>query len=139
MSTSARRQPTAPQPQVYSPQELGEAALRGFFMLADAWGLNTAEQITLLGGPSRSAFFAWKKAPAVAISGDTMERISYLLGIWKALRILIPDDRQALAWVKKPNLHPMFGGNPPLERMLRGRLLDLADVRRMLDGRRGGW
>jgi len=135
---------TSPDPRpgpakAFSPAELGEAALRGFFMVAEAWGLNTAEQLILLGGPSRSAFFAWKKAPAVALSKDTMERVSYLLGIWKALRILIPDDRQALAWVKKPNLNPLFDGKPPLERMLQGRILDLADVRRMLDARRGVW
>lgn len=126
-------------PRNYTPPELGEAALQGFLMVTQAWGLSVAEQLILLGNPSRSAFFAWKKAPAVALSADTMERISYLLGIWKALRILIPDDRQARAWVKKPNDHPMFEGRPPLDRMLQGRILDLADVRRMLDARRGVW
>lgn len=126
-------------PKAYSAQEIGEAALRGFFGIAEAWGLGTADQITLLGKPSRSGFFAWKKDPAVALSADTLERISYLLGIWKALRILIPDERQALSWIKKPNLHPLFGGKPPLERMLQGRILDLADVRRMLDARQGVW
>jgi hypothetical protein len=128
-----------PAPRSFTGPELGEAALRGFFMIAEAWGLSTAEQLTLLGAPSRSTFFAWKKAPGTAISKDTMERISYLLGIWKALRILIPDDPQALAWVKKPNGNPLFGGQPPLARMLQGRILDLADVRRLLDARRGVW
>ncbi len=130
---------TYPQPpKVYTPAELGEAAIKGFQAVAGAWGLNTAEQLVLLGRPSRSAFFAWKKAPT-ALAGDTLERISYLLGIWKALRILIPDDRQALAWVKKPNDNPMFGGQPPLAKLLQGRVLDLADVRRLLDARRGVW
>lgn len=136
-ATSAKERRSTPKP--YSAQEIGEAALRGFFGIAEAWGLSTTDQITLLGKPSRSGYFAWKKAPAVALSEDTLERISYLLGIWKALRILIPDERQALAWVKKPNLHPLFEGRPPLERMLQGRILDLADVRRMLDARRGVW
>lgn len=125
-------------PKIYTPREMGEAAIRGFQMIAEAWGLSTAEQLVLLGNPSRSAFFAWKKAP-VALSGDTMERISYLLGIWKALRILIPDDQQARAWIKKPSDNPMFGGQPPLAKLLQGRVLDLADVRRLLDARRGVW
>ena len=134
---SAREQKTSRR--TYTPREMGEAALRGFFGIAEAWGLSTDDQLVLLGKPSRSGFFAWKKAPAVALSADTQERISYVLGIWKALRILIPDEQQALAWIKKANLHPLFGGKPPLDRMLQGRILDLADVRRMLDARRGVW
>lgn len=126
-------------PMAFTDQELGEAALRGFFQIAGAWGLTTTEQRILLGEPPRSTFFSWKKAPKTTLAKDTLERISYVLGIWKALRILIPDDRQALAWVKKPNDHPMFGGQPPLARMLQGRILDLADVRRLLDARRGVW
>lgn len=126
-------------PKAFTGQDLGEAALRGFFQIAGAWGLSTAEQRILLGEPPRSTFFAWKKAPKVALAKDTLERVSYVLGIWKALRILIPDDRLALAWVKKPNGNPMFGGQPPVARMLQGRILDLADVRRLLDARRGVW
>lgn len=137
LSSNPNDPPPAPKP--FTGQELGEAALRGFFQIAEAWGLNTAEQRILLGEPPRSTFFAWKKAPKVALTKDTLERISYVLGIWKALRILIPDDRQALAWVKKPNGNPMFGGQPPVARLLQGRILDLADVRRLLDARRGVW
>ncbi|HLO67341.1 MAG TPA: MbcA/ParS/Xre antitoxin family protein [Holophaga sp.] len=121
-----------------TPAEWSEAAIRGFQMMAAAWGLTTAEQLILLGEPSRSAFFAWKKSP-VALSGDTLERISYLLGIWKALHNLIPDEPQALAWMRKPNDHVLFGGKAPLEKLLQGRMLDLADVRRMLDARMGVW
>ena len=123
----------------FSPMDLGEAALAGFFHIAGLWQLKTAEQITLLGQPARSTFFGWKKQSRTALTQDTMERISYLLGIWKALRILIPDEPQALAWVRKPNDNPLFGGTPPLARMLRGRIMDLADVRRLLDARRGVW
>ena len=126
-------------PRVFSPAELGEAALRGFFMVVDAWGLSVAQQLVLLGEPSRSTYFSWKKTPASSISKDTLERISYLLGIWKALRILIPDDQQATAWINKPNDNPLFAGTPPLTRLLRGRILDLADVRRLLDARLGVW
>lgn len=137
LSSNPKHRPSSPKP--FTEQEMGEAALRGFFQIAGAWGLTAAEQRILLGEPPRSTFFAWKKAPKVILAKDTLERISYVLGIWKALRILIPDDRQALAWVKKPNDNPMFGGQPPVARMLQGRILDLADVRRLLDARRGVW
>ena len=128
-----------PESKKYTPLEAGEAALAGFFFLADRWGLDTRQQLALLGQPPRSTFFAWKKSTQAVLSQDTLERISYLLGIWKALRILIPDDSQAEAWVKKPNDNPLFEGAAPIERMTRGRIMDLADVRRLLDARRGVW
>jgi hypothetical protein len=136
---SALPAPSLFPPTPYSPRELGEAALAGFFHCTGQWGLTNAEQMVLLGQPARSTFFAWKKDPATALSQDTLERISYVLGIWKALRILIPDDPQALAWVRKPNDNALFGGRPPLAVLLQGRILDLADVRRLLDARRGVW
>lgn len=138
MPTSTPR-PSRTAPQTFTPEALGEAALNGFFGLAAAWGLSVQEQLVLLGHPSRTTYFNWKKNPKTTLSADTLERISYLLGIWKALRILIPDDAQAQAWVKRPNDNPLFEGHPPLERMLRGRMMDLADVRRLLDARRGVW
>ena len=130
-----------PQPEnpAFAPAETGEAALKGFFFIADRWGLDTREQLALLGQPPRSTFFAWKKGSRTVLSQDTLERISYLLGIWKALRILIPDDRQAQEWVKRANGNPLFEGAAPIERMTRGRIMDLADVRRLLDARRGVW
>jgi len=138
MPSEANPQPLVPE-LAHSPTDLSEAALKGFFHIAGAWDLSTRDQMILLGQPPRSTFFAWKKATRTTLSQDTLERISYLLGIWKALRILIPDEAQALAWVHKPNDNPLFGGVPPLEVMTRGRILDLAEVRRLLDARRGVW
>jgi hypothetical protein len=131
--------PLQPETRAYSPMEMGEAALAGFFFIAERWGLDTREQLALLGQPARSTFFAWKKSRKAVLPQDTLERISYLLGIWKALRILIPDGRQAEAWVKRPNDNPLFEGEAPIVRLTRGQIMDLADVRRLLDARRGVW
>ena len=70
---------------------------------------------------------------------DTLERLSYLLGIYKALQILLPAAAAADAWVKKPNSAPLFGGRSALDRMLGGNVADLVAVRQYLDARRGGW
>jgi hypothetical protein len=59
------------------------------------------------------------------------------LGIYKALNILLPSERSADEWVRKPNAAPIFHGQSALERMLAGSLVDLADVRRYLDAQRG--
>jgi hypothetical protein len=120
-------------------EQLSPAALRTFFRIAGLWRLSTAEQLVLLGGPGRSTLFKWKRDPGVALPKDTLERISYVLGIYKALQILLPDPKASDAWVRKPNRAPLFGGRSALEVMLGGNVADLYLVRRYLDAQRGGW
>lgn len=116
---------------------LAAPALRTFFKLAENWGLRIAEQRRLLGDPPESTFYKWKRQQAGALSRDTLERISYLLGIWKSLQILFPDPAQADAWLRKPNQAPLFGGQSALQRMLSGNVADLYVVRQYLDAQRG--
>jgi hypothetical protein len=118
-------------------EQLAAAGLRSFFRIAELWRLSVDEQITLLGGPSRSTYFKWKKDGATALSPDVLERISYVLGIYKALQILVPDEAAADAWVRAPNDAVPFGGRSALARMLSGRVADLYEVRRYLDAQRG--
>ncbi len=121
-----------------APRDLAGPALRAFFRIADAWGLTVPEQVTLLGVP-RSTYFSWKKKGTESLPKDTLERISYILGIYRALQILLPDPRAADAWVRKPNTAPPFQGQSALRRMLSGRVADLYVVRQYLDAERGGW
>lgn len=114
-------------------------ALRTFFRIADLWALSVEEQMTLLGTPSRSTFFKWKRVKDVTLPKDTLERISYILGIYKALQILLPDEQAADAWIRKPNAAAPFGGQSALDRMLSGHVSDLYVVRQYLDAQRGGW
>jgi hypothetical protein len=117
---------------------LGPPALRTFARMAELWGLSPEQQMRLLGLASRTTFYKWRKDPPARLSPDTLERLSYLFGIWKALEILLPDRDFRLAWIHRPNGNPLFGGAAPLERMLAGRVSDLYLVRRYLDGERGG-
>ncbi len=116
---------------------LAAPALRGFFKLAERWKLRVAEQRTLLGEPPESTFYKWKRERDGALSHDTLERISYLLGIFKALAILFPQPDRADAWLRTPNAAPTFGGRSALERMLSGHVADLYVVRQYLDAQRG--
>jgi hypothetical protein len=117
--------------------ELGGPALRAFFRLADHWNLRMAEQRKLLGDPPESTFYKWKRQQDGAPGRDTIERISYLLGVWKSLQILFPDPAQADAWLHKPNSAPLVGGHSALDRMLSGNVADLFVVRQYLDAQRG--
>ena len=116
---------------------LGGAGLRAFFNLAERWKLRVAEQRKLLGDPPESTFYKWKRKRDGALSRDTLERISYLLGIFKALAILFPQPDRADAWLRKPNAASTFGGKSALERMLSGNVADLFVVRQYLDAQRG--
>ncbi|MCD2173757.1 MbcA/ParS/Xre antitoxin family protein [Rhizobium sp. C4] len=114
-------------------------ALRAFFNMAELWKLSATQQMTLLGISAQSTFFKWKSdADNARLSRDTLERISYLLGIYRALQILLPEPAVADAWLKKPNDAPLFGGRSALDRMLSGNVADLYVVRQYLDAQRGG-
>ncbi|QGZ64511.1 MbcA/ParS/Xre antitoxin family protein [Paraburkholderia acidisoli] len=119
---------------------MSAAGLRAFFAIARDWDLSVDEQIVLLGSPGRSTFFKWKQSPQTARLGrDTLERLSLMLGIYKALQILLPQPAAADTWIKRPNSAPPFGGRRALDRMLAGNISDLVAVRQYLDAMRGGW
>jgi hypothetical protein len=118
---------------------LSAPALRTFFRIAKLWALSIDEQMTLLGVTSRSTFFKWKRVQDVILPKDTLERISYIFGIYKALQILLPDEQAADTWLRKPNAAPLFGGQSALSRMLSGHVSDLYVVRQYLDAQRSGW
>ena len=117
--------------------DLGAPALRAFFAIAERWGLRVSEQRRLLGEPPESTFYKWKRERDGTLSRDVLERISYVLGIYKALQILLPDAARADAWVRQPNAAGPFGGRSALERMLGGNVGDLFVVRQYLDAQRG--
>lgn len=126
-------------PQSPSPRRQAEAGLRAFFRISELWRLSVDEQMRLLGSPSRSTYFKWKKHGSASLPRDVLERISYVLGIYKALQVLLPDARAGDAWIRQPNTAPPFGGRSALDRMLSGNLADLYVVRQYLDAERGGW
>ncbi|MGH7886153.1 MAG: MbcA/ParS/Xre antitoxin family protein [Thermodesulfobacteriota bacterium] len=113
------------------------AGLRAVFNILGNWGFQNEEMITLLGQPSRQTFYNWKKGKVANLPHDTTTRLSYVLGIYKALQILFPNPERADNWVSKPN--KAFGGESAKERMLAGEIMDLAKVRQHLDAARGAW
>jgi hypothetical protein len=119
---------------------MGGSGLRTFHNISKEWDLSTNQQIKLLGLPASTYYAAKKKAldgRDVSLSQDTLERLSYILGIYKALQILLPQSHDG--WIKRPNANPLFGGRSALDRMLGGNVADLFVVRQFLDAWRGGW
>lgn len=110
-------------------------ALRTFFRIADAWRLSENEQMRILGLDSRSTLQNWKRGTVSVIPKDALERISYVMGIYKGLQTLLPQT--ADEWVRKPNKAQIFGGKSALDRMVSGNVADLYVVRQYVDGQRG--
>ncbi len=119
------------------PANVGPAALRTFFNIMERWQLGPQEGQTLLSTPG-STYFRWKKQPNEAhVDADKLERISYILGIYKALHLIYSDESVADSWLRRPNTNPLFSGHPPIERLLGGHVADLFLTRQHLDARRG--
>jgi uncharacterized protein (DUF2384 family) len=118
-------------------ERLSRSALQAFFKLADAWKMRDDDARELLGGLSSSAYYEWKKNPDRLLEVDRITRISYLIGIYKALHILY-GDKLADEWVSLPNKNVIFSGVSPLAYMQAGGLLAMQVVRKLLDARRGG-
>jgi Protein of unknown function (DUF2384) len=116
---------------------LSASALKGFFNLAERWSIRDEDARALLGGVSNGPYYTWKKQPERVLDADTLTRISYLIGIFKALNILY-GQKLADEWVLLPNSNRIFGGRTPLEYMMRGGVPAMQVVRRLLDARRGG-
>jgi hypothetical protein len=111
--------------------------LRTFLGIANEWGLTVDQQCTLLGGIARSTFHKWKKQGVPALTRDQLERLSLVLGIYKAMKLLFADSQSGKDWFLAPNRDWVFGSRSPLERMLQGSIDDLYTVRRYLDSWRG--
>jgi uncharacterized protein (DUF2384 family) len=123
-----------------SSRDLSAPAVRAFVNIAAAWQMDVAEQRAALGGVSRQTIYNWREHPERArLSDDQLDRISSLLGIYKALHILFTRPEQADSWIRRRNSSVPFGGRPAADLLFSGRMLDLIRVRRYLDGARGAW
>jgi len=113
------------------------AMARATVNLLARWGLTDAQACVLLGGISPRTWARWKAGDIGRLPRDLKARLSNLMGIHKALRIIFREPERAHAWIARPNA--AFGGRSALEVMLNGELTDLMRVRRYLDAERGAW
>jgi len=119
-------------------ERLSPSALKAFFNMMDRWGVRDEDARQLLGGVTNGPYYAMKKHPETRVlDADKLLRISYLVGIFKALNIL-HGQPLADAWVRLPNTNRIFGGQAPLAYMIKGGAPAMQTVRRLLDARRGG-
>ena len=118
-------------------ERLSTPALKAFFNIMARWKVRDEDARALLGGVSNGPFYEMKRNPDRMLDADRLTRVSYLVGIFKALGILY-SDAHADAWIRQPNTNPIFAGETPLAYMIAGGLPAMQIVRRLLDARRAG-
>jgi len=117
-------------------QEEAAAMFRAAITLFGKWELTDEQAATLLDMPVRS-YRRWKAEGAGRVSRDGRARLSNIMGIHKALRIIFSEPQRGYAWIKAGNA--AFDGSSALDVMLGGEMTDIMRVRRYLDATRGGW
>lgn len=115
----------------------GHVALKGFFNICREWGCTQEEMMQMLGGISRSTLSKYQKLPYVRLSRDTLERISYILGIYKSLRVMYPTAERANRRIRLATTEVPFSGASAMEFMTRGSMKHLMLARRYFDAKRG--
>jgi hypothetical protein len=118
-------------------ERLTPGALRTFFRMMARWQVRDEDARALLGGVTNGPFYEMKKNPDRVLDPDRLLRISYLIGIFKALNLLY-SETLADEWVRRPNSNRVFGGQTPLAYLTSGGLPAMETVRRLLDARRAG-
>jgi hypothetical protein len=128
--------PFSPQEPITDPE--GAAMFRAVINLFRLWAL-TPDQASILLDMNPRTYGRWKeKANQIGpMNRDRKARLSNLMGIHQALRIIFKDAARGYAWIKAPN--EGFAGRSALDVMLGGDLTDLMRVRHYLDSERGAW
>jgi len=118
-------------------ERLSGPAIRAFFAIMGRWKVKDEDARSLLGGLSNGPFYAMKRDADRVIDSDRLMRISYLIGIFKALNIL-HGRKLADEWMQLQNSNPIFANETPLSFVMHGGLPAMQVVRRLLDARRAG-
>lgn len=118
-------------------ERLSPSAIEGFFNMMECWHVKDEDAKQLLGGITNGPYYDLKKYRRRVLDADKLTRISYLVGIFKALNVL-HGKKLADEWVSLSNNNRIFGGMSPLAYMIKGGTPAMQTVRRLLDARRGG-
>jgi uncharacterized protein (DUF2384 family) len=111
------------------------AMFRACVNLFGKWKLSDAEAAVLLDTAART-YARWKSGDLGRLGRDQRARLSNLMGVHKALRIIFKDSDRVYGWIRQPNR--AFRMRTALDVMLDGELTDIMRVRRYLDAERGG-
>ncbi|WP_445428800.1 antitoxin Xre-like helix-turn-helix domain-containing protein [Alishewanella sp. HL-SH05] len=108
-------------------------ALRLRNNILDKWGCTDTQKQSIL-GLSQSTFNRYQKdLSRVKLSGEQLERLSYLANIHKALRIVFTNPKNIYGFMSMANDNPYFDGQSPLSIIATGDLGAMYEVSKHID------
>jgi hypothetical protein len=120
----------------YAPDEI-QAMQRTVGAIFGRWGVTDVDAAVILGGISPKTYRRWRDGEYGRVNRDLADRMSSVLGIHKALRIIFSEPAQGYRWMNQANAR--FAGQTPVQVLRGGGMEDLRRLRRYLDSVRGGW
>ena len=120
-------------------EQLSAPGFRALLDTATFLNITVPDALRLLGDLAPATYYRYVSKGAHNLNRDTLERISLVLGITKALRLIFVDDEAGRRWFHAANADVPFDGRTPLAHMLQGSIAHLYAVRAYLDAWRGGW
>ena len=107
-------------------------------MICSAWNLSEIQTQTLLGA-DRDTYLQWSGGEVKPhLPMQTLERISYVVRIFEAIRSLIQPVTAADDWVHTANTEPAFCGGTAFEKMLSADTENLRQVCLYLESQMSG-
>ncbi|MCU7556078.1 MbcA/ParS/Xre antitoxin family protein [Alteromonas sp. ASW11-19] len=97
----------------------------------------TADQMAAILGVSSATIARAKRKSHVTLTRDQADRVSYVLNIHQALRIVFDNPENVYGFVHKKNHNPYFNGATPFELMVKGSMANLYEVFKRIDALRG--
>lgn len=113
------------------------AALRVAINILDKWQCKPQEKQAIL-AMGRSTLYKYQENPDSAkLSRDQLERISYILNIHQALRIVFSNPENVYGFMRMDNHNAYFNGKSPMALITTGSFGTLYEVCRRIDVMRG--
>ncbi|WP_426143599.1 hypothetical protein [Pseudomonas sp. DWP3-1-2] len=127
------------QPQAFTKAQCA-AGLRAAVAILEKWQAS-GEQTCRILRISRSTYVRANQhdsAWAVSLDADQMHRISLVLNIHAALRLVFDNPDNVYGFASMANHNEFFNGRSPLEIMAQGDMISLYETFRRIDALRGG-
>ena len=119
-----------------SPQAAA-TGLKTAINILDQWGCSPEQEWAILGMKKSSYYKHRENAESARITGDQLERISYILNIHAALRVIFDNPENLYGFMSMENHNPFFNGESPLTIIATGNFGSLYEVYKRIDTLRG--
>jgi len=119
-------------------QAMTVAGFKAVTKILENWGCSQSDTLAIL-RIGRSSFYNFKKDPTKArLDDDQLERLSHILNMHAALRIVFDNPENVRGFMSMSNHNAYFEGRTPLEIIASGKFSDLYEVACRIDALRSG-